>query len=71
MNRRTQKRWALFVLVVWMPVYITLCIVAVNWLFDRWGRAPVWVELTVYVTLGLLAVLPFKRVFQGIGREGE
>lgn len=69
MNRRTQKRWALLVLVVWLPLYCIAAVVAVTWAEDSWGRAPIWIEVPIYVCLALLSILPFKRVFQGIGRE--
>jgi len=34
----------------------------------RFGRQPILVEVAVYVGLGILWILPFKRVFSGVGR---
>ncbi|WP_241963217.1 DUF2842 domain-containing protein [Paracoccus suum] len=68
MTPRTQRRWALFVLLVWMPAYIILVLVGMGWLSDRFGRPPVLAELVIYVCLGLLWVAPFRRVFLGVGK---
>ena len=39
--------------------------VTVVGLFDR---PPVWLELVIYVALGILWALPFRAVFKGIGQ---
>lgn len=64
LSHRARKRWALVILVVGLPVYIVVAVTIVN-LFDR---PPIWLELIVYVGLGLLWALPFKRVFLGVGQ---
>ena len=33
------------------------------------NRPPIWVELLVYVVLGILWALPFKFIFRGVGKE--
>lgn len=71
MNLKSRKRWALVLLVVWMPLYIVLALIGMNWLYDRFGRAPILAEVILYVALGLIWVLPFRRVFLGIGKPGE
>ena len=68
MNLRTRKRWSLVVLLVWMPLYIVVVISLMGWIEGRWGRPPFLVELVVYVVLGVLWVLPFRKVFLGVGR---
>lgn len=68
MTPRTQRRWALFVLLVWLPLYIILVLVGMAWLSDRFGRPPLLAELVIYVCLGLLSVAPFRRVFLGVGK---
>lgn len=69
MNLKTRKRLSMLVLVLGLPAYIVVAVTLVNWMDDRWGRQPIWVELLVYVVLGLIWVLPLRRVFTGIGRE--
>ena len=32
------------------------------------GRPPIWVELVVYLVLGILWALPFKNIFIGVGQ---
>jgi hypothetical protein len=64
MGWRWRRRLALLALVLGLPAYV---IVAVNIvaLFDRPG---IWAELAVYVGLGVVWVLPLRRLFLGIGR---
>ena len=42
-----------------------LAISIIGW-FDR---PPLWLEFVIYVALGILWVLPFKRIFRGVGKE--
>ncbi len=68
MNLKTRKRLSLLILLVGLPLYIVVAVTAVNWMDARWGRQPIWIELLVYVGLGILWAFPFRRVFTGIGR---
>lgn len=68
MDLRTRKRWALLILVVGMPLYVVVAVTVVNWMDRHWGRLPVLAEFAVYVVLGMLWILPFRRVFSGVGR---
>lgn len=68
MNLKTRKRLSLLILVVGLPLYIVAAVTVVNWMDLRFGRQPILVEVAVYVALGILWILPFKRVFSGIGR---
>lgn len=65
LSYKARRRWSLVLLLVGLPIYIILA-VGILALFDR---PPIWVELVVYVVLGVLWALPFKSVFKGIGRE--
>jgi len=47
-----------------MPAYIGL----VWWLMSLMERLPFWVELPVYIFLGVAWMLPFKFVFLGVGK---
>jgi hypothetical protein len=64
MSYRARKRWALFILLVGLPIYVVVAVNVVA-LFDR---PSILVELGVYVVLGILWALPFRAVFRGVGR---
>lgn len=68
MDLKTKKRLSLLILVLGLPAYIVVAVSLVNWMDARWGRLPIWAELLVYVGLGILSILPLKRIFTGIGR---
>jgi hypothetical protein len=61
---KTRRRLSLLILVVALPLYIVV-VVNVLALFDR---PPFWVELAVYVILGIIWALPLKAVFKGVGQ---
>jgi hypothetical protein len=72
MKFKTRKRLALLVLIVGLPLYLVAAVVIVN----SFDRPPILLELAVYIGLGVLWALPFKRLFLGIARpdpdlEGE
>lgn len=69
MTLKMRKRLSLLILVVGLPLYIAAAVTLVNWMDARFGRQPILVEVAVYVGLGILWVLPLKRVFTGIGRS--
>lgn len=71
MNLKTRKRLSILILCVGLPLYIMVAVTLTNWMDRSWGRQPIWIELIVYVGLGMLWVLPFRRVFSGIGRGEE
>ena len=64
LSYKAKRRLALLVLCVGLPVYIVLAVNVVSW-FDR---PSVWVELAVYVGLGVLWILPLRAVFLGVGQ---
>lgn len=61
---KTRRRLALFLLLVWLPVYV---VVAVN-VIDLFDRPPFWAELAMYVVLAFAWVLPLRAVFRGVGQ---
>ena len=69
LSYRARRRWAYLILLVGLPAYIVISVTLVNWLERLYGRPPLWLELIVYVGLGILWVLPFRAVFRGVGRE--
>ena len=64
LSYKARRRWSLFILVIGLPAYIVTAVTIMNWL----GRPSMWVELAVYVGLGILWALPFKAIFKGIGQ---
>lgn len=69
MDLKSRKRLSLLILVLGLPAYIIVAVSVVNWMDARWGRQPIWIELLVYIGLGIVWILPLKRIFTGIGRE--
>ncbi len=63
LSYRTRKRLAIVLLLLALPAYIIVTVTLVN-LFDR---PPFLLEIAIYVGLGLLWILPLKRLFLGIG----
>jgi hypothetical protein len=64
LSYRARRFWSIIVLVVGLPVYI---IVAVN-VVEMFDRPSVWVELLIFVALGIIWMLPLRSVFLGVGR---
>ncbi|GLK62563.1 DUF2842 domain-containing protein [Paracoccus kondratievae] len=69
MDLSTRKLWSLVILLVGLPLYIVVAVTLVNWMDRTWGRQPILIELAVYVGLGILWALPFRKVFTGIGKD--
>ena len=65
---KARRRWALVILLIGMPAYVVVAVTLMNALDARFGRLPIWAEVIVYVTLGFLWAVPFRRVFRGIGQ---
>lgn len=65
LSYKARRRWSLVLLLVGLPAYIVAVVTVVNWL----DRPPIWLELLVYVVLGVLWALPFKFVFKGVGKD--
>ncbi len=61
---KARRRWALVILLIGLPLYIVVSITIFNWL----GRPNLWVELLIYIALGIVWALPFKAVFKGVGK---
>lgn len=68
MELKARKRWSLVILLIGLPLYIVVAVTLVNWMDRSWGRLPILIEVLVYVALGILWALPFRRIFSGIGK---
>ncbi len=64
LSYKARRRLALVILLVGLPVYIIASVSVITWL----ERPSIWVELTVYVVLGVFWALPFKFIFKGVGQ---
>lgn len=64
LSYRTRRRLSLLILLVGLPLYIVVAVTVVNML----ARPPFWLELVVYVGLGIAWALPFRFVFRGVGQ---
>lgn len=61
---KARKRLALVILLIGLPLY-AVAAVSIVALFER---PSLWVELAVYVVLGVVWALPLRAVFRGIGQ---
>ncbi|WP_415403612.1 DUF2842 domain-containing protein [Tateyamaria sp. SN3-11] len=61
---KTRKRLSLLILILGVPLYI---IAAVS-LVAQFDRPSIFVELAIYVGLGVIWAFPLKAVFKGIGQ---
>lgn len=64
LSYKARRRWSLVILVFGIPLYIVL---AVN-IIALFERPTFWIELFVYVALGVLWAFPLRSVFKGIGQ---
>ena len=65
---KARRRWSLVVLLIALPAYIVVAVTLTDWLRARYDGLPVLVELIVFVVLGVIWIVPLKRVFLGVGQ---
>lgn len=65
LSYKARRRLALFLLLVWMPLYVVAAVTIMGMI----DRLPLLLELAVYILLGVLWAVPFKPVFMGVGKE--
>lgn len=64
LSYKTRRRLSLVILIFGLPAYIALA----WWIMSLFERPSIWLELGIYVGLGVLWALPFKAVFKGVGQ---
>ena len=69
LSHKAKKRWSLGILLVALPVYITVALNVLTFFWEEPNRPPILVELFVYLLVGILWILPFKKVFLGVGQQ--
>jgi len=65
LSYKARKRWSLVILLLGLPLYIIAAVGVMVML----GRPPIWIELLVYIGLGIIWAIPFRAVFKGIGQK--
>lgn len=65
LSYKARRGLSLLILLVGLPAYIVVAVSVVS-LMDR---PPFWLELLVYLGLGVLWAIPFRHVFRGIGQS--
>ena len=65
LSYKARKRWALAILVLGLPGYIVVAVTITSTM----DRPSIWLELAIYIGLGVLWTYPFRAVFRGIGQE--
>ncbi len=64
LSYKMRRRLSIIILVLVLPTYIIAAVTIMNIL----GRQQIYIELLIYVVLGILWAVPFKFIFKGIGK---
>ena len=64
---RLKRLFALLVLLLWLPLYIVLVL---N-LLTFFERPNLFIELLIYIIVGVFWAWPFKGLFKGIGQPNR
>ena len=65
LSYKSRRRWSLIILLIGLPIYVVASIS----LLSVFERPSIFLELFIYVALGILWALPFKYVFRGVGQK--
>ena len=73
LSYKTRRRWSVIILLIGLPLYIFVTLALIGLANDQWWsgpgeRMPFWLELVVFIGLGLVWALPCKRIFLGVGQ---
>ena len=64
LNYKARRRLSLLILLVGLPVYAVASIS----LIAQFDRPSIFLELFIYLCLGVVWAVPFKYIFKGIGQ---
>ena len=64
LSYKARRRWSLVILLIGLPLYIGVAV----WVVTLFDRPAFWVEILIYVGLGIVWAIPFKFIFNGIGQ---
>lgn len=62
LSLKARKRWSLVVLVIGLPLWIVAAVSIVALI----PRPSILVELLIFIALGIVWILPFKKLFTGV-----
>ena len=65
LNRNLRKKIAYLILFFFLPGYIIVAVSIMNYL----GQLNTWIELIIYILLGVLWIFPFKFIFKGLASK--
>ena len=64
LSYKARRGLSLLILLIGLPLYIVAAVSLVGMM----DRPPFWMELAVYLGLGVLWAIPFRHIFRGIGQ---
>lgn len=64
LSYKARRRLSLFLLLVWLPLFVVAAITIIGML----DRPPVWLEVVIYASFGVVWALPFRFAFRGVGK---
>lgn len=64
LSYKARRRWALLILLIGLPAYIVCAVTLVGMV----ERPSVFVELLIYLGLGVIWAIPLKFIFRGVGQ---
>ncbi len=64
LSYKTRRRLSLLILLLGLPGYVVVAVTIMSTI----DRPPLWLELAIYIALGIVWALPFRAVFRGIGQ---
>jgi len=64
LSYKARRRWSLVILLIGLPLYIAVAV----WVVAQFDRPSIWVELGIYILLGLIWAIPLRFVFKGVGQ---
>ncbi|MGH1444495.1 MAG: DUF2842 domain-containing protein [Cognatishimia sp.] len=68
LSYKARRRWAAFILLVGLPIYIILATVLATAVVAWFERPVFFLQLAIYIGLGVLWIVPFKGIFLGVGQ---
>jgi predicted membrane channel-forming protein YqfA (hemolysin III family) len=74
LSYKARKRWAFFILLVGLPLYVVLVVGLMGLYYDAFEQPPIVVEFILYIILGIAWVFPFRALFRGTAKpdpDGE
>ncbi|PWK60722.1 DUF2842 domain-containing protein [Roseicyclus mahoneyensis] len=64
LSYKSRRRLSLLILFFGLPAYIALA----WWIVSLFERPSLWIELAIYIGLGVIWAIPLKAVFKGVGQ---